>query len=106
MKQKVGIAAIIVGVIVLAGFMFAIYKMAFQQQSPEPSAASAPGYVKQAQAAAAGGGAPSDYGNTYRQGGAQSPGGGVNMGRAAQSGQGSSSGSMPGASGGMAPGSR
>jgi hypothetical protein len=90
MKQKIGPAAIAVAVVVLAGFMYLMYKVAFQSQSPEASPANAPAYVKAAggtpgmAAPAANGQAasppspagPPDYANTYREGGRHNSGGG------------------------------
>ena len=76
MKQKVGPAAIVIGVIVLILVMFGMYKVAFAPQSPEPNAANAPAYAKQRGVTPNGAGPP-DYANTYKEGGQHSgaPGG-------------------------------
>ena len=88
MKQKIGPAVIVAAVVVLAVLMYGVYKVAFQPQSPEPSASSAPAYTRQgasapaavnpsaessstvnATAPSAGPPGKPDYSSTYRKGG-------------------------------------
>ncbi len=95
MKQKVGPAAIVIGVVILILVMFGMYKVAFAPQSPEPSAANAPAYAKQRGVTPNGAGPP-DYANTYKEG-AQHNGAPGGMG-------GPSGGPAPGAGGSSAGG--
>lgn len=88
MKQKAGPAAIVIAVVVVIVVMFGIYKMAFAPQSPEPSAANAPAYVKQRGATPNGAGPP-DYANTYKEGGQHSGNRPPSMGRPGMGGPGS-----------------
>jgi hypothetical protein len=69
-KQKIGPAAIIVGIVVVAAIVFGIYKATLgTSKGPEPTAPNAPSYVKQMQQHQ---GKPTGYGQAYAQGAQQS----------------------------------